>query len=171
MSGELGARSSERQPMLQTELGHLARAFANDVWNVVIAWPRFPQDTMGRQLVRCADSVGANLVEGDGRGSESDAIRFFGYSRSSLREAEYFLVLSADRALIDPEIISHLRAQIDGLVKRINGLIKYRRSSSVSVVREHRGIGSGRGLSHDLRDPRLYASDDTFEYSETPSEL
>jgi hypothetical protein len=36
------------------------------VWEVVQGWRQLAQDTIGKQLIRSADSVGANLVEGDG---------------------------------------------------------------------------------------------------------
>src|SRR5258708_7006353 len=37
---------------------------ANQVWKSVEAWKPFERDTVGKQLVRAVDSIGANLVEG-----------------------------------------------------------------------------------------------------------
>jgi four helix bundle protein len=46
----------------------LSEKLADQVWEIVIGWNRFAQNTIGGQLVRAADSVGANIAEGEGRG-------------------------------------------------------------------------------------------------------
>lgn len=43
------------------------RAAADCVWDVVMEWNQFARDTVGKQLVRSVDSVGANIAEGAGR--------------------------------------------------------------------------------------------------------
>jgi hypothetical protein len=35
-------------------------------WNAVSSFPNFAKDTTGKQLVRAADSVSANISEGEG---------------------------------------------------------------------------------------------------------
>src|SRR5689334_13090798 len=50
----------------------LAEDLADSIWNIVTAWDRFAQDTVGKQIVRSADSVRANIAEGTGRGSYQD---------------------------------------------------------------------------------------------------
>jgi len=42
----------------------LAETLADDVWSIVVAWDAFARDTVGKQLVRPADSIGANIAEG-----------------------------------------------------------------------------------------------------------
>ena len=54
----------------------LAETVADEVWNTVRAWDPFARDTVGRQLVRAADSIGANIAEGIGRGTAPDNRRF-----------------------------------------------------------------------------------------------
>jgi len=41
---------------------------ADEVWAAVSSWDRFAKDTAGKQIVRAADSIGANIAEGTGRG-------------------------------------------------------------------------------------------------------
>jgi four helix bundle protein len=44
-----------------------AETLADEVWDIVIAWETFAKLTVGKQLVRAADSIGANIAEGTGR--------------------------------------------------------------------------------------------------------
>ena len=39
----------------------LSEVLADEIWNVVMGWDRFARDTVGGQIVRAADSVGANI--------------------------------------------------------------------------------------------------------------
>ena len=51
------------------EVYKLSENLADTVWKVVRKWDSFARDTAGKQLVRAADSVGANIAEGVGTGS------------------------------------------------------------------------------------------------------
>ncbi|MFU8855422.1 MAG: four helix bundle protein [Deferrisomatales bacterium] len=66
----------------------LSEQLADGIWHVVACWDSFSQETVGRQLVRSADSVGANIAEGSGRGSCRDRRRFVRTARGSLHEAQ-----------------------------------------------------------------------------------
>jgi hypothetical protein len=52
------------------EVYKLSERLADQIWKVVIHWDILAKDTLGKQLVRAADSVGANIAEGSGRGTE-----------------------------------------------------------------------------------------------------
>jgi four helix bundle protein len=67
---------------------NLAEEIADHVWETVIKWDFFAKDTVGKQLVNSADSIGANLAEGYGRGSHADNRRFAKISRGSLFEVK-----------------------------------------------------------------------------------
>ena len=43
-----------------------AMSFGEKVWGVVAHWSYFEKDTIGKQLVKSADSIAANLSEGLG---------------------------------------------------------------------------------------------------------
>ncbi|RYG22601.1 four helix bundle protein, partial [bacterium] len=51
-----------------TDLYQRASSLSDAVYNSVSGWPSLAQRTFGVQLINSLDSVGANLVEGDGRG-------------------------------------------------------------------------------------------------------
>lgn len=50
----------------------LAEELADHVWDVVVKWNQFARNTAGNQLVRSADSIGANIAEGAGRFNYQD---------------------------------------------------------------------------------------------------
>jgi four helix bundle protein len=54
----------------------LAEGLANEVWLIVREWDDFAKDTVGKQIVRAADSVCANIAEGRGRYNFKDNQRF-----------------------------------------------------------------------------------------------
>ncbi len=51
----------------ELEVYKLAEILANQIWEIVKKWDYFTKDTMGKQIVRSADSVCANIAEGRGR--------------------------------------------------------------------------------------------------------
>ena len=96
-------------PVEEMELFRRFVTIPDWVWDTVAKWPRLAQDTVGKQLIRAIDNVGANLVEGDGRFSGLDSIHFFVISRASAREARYWLERAIHRKLID-EVTDVLRS-------------------------------------------------------------
>ena len=59
----------ERTNFENLRVYQLAEQLADATWDAVARWGFFARDTVGRQLVRTADSVGANAAEGTGRGN------------------------------------------------------------------------------------------------------
>jgi four helix bundle protein len=64
---------------------------ADEIWDIVQTWNTFARATIGQQLVRCTDSVGANIAEGTGRGTDKDNRRFVLIARGSLYETLHWL--------------------------------------------------------------------------------
>jgi len=81
------------------EILQLTEAVADGVWQQVFTWKSFSQDTVGKQLTRSVDLIGANIVESFGRFHFAKKVQFLYYARGSLFEAKYWLNRCASRAL------------------------------------------------------------------------
>ncbi len=45
----------------------ISEELTDKIWLIVSSWNNFSRDTVGKQIVRSADSIGANIAEGTGR--------------------------------------------------------------------------------------------------------
>ena len=52
----------------------LSENLADTIWGVVLKWNYLTQATVGIQMIKAADSVGANIAEGTGRGTLQDTV-------------------------------------------------------------------------------------------------
>jgi four helix bundle protein len=102
----------------------LAEKLADEIWCIVESWATFPKGTLGRQIVRAADSIGANIAEGSGRGSYQDNRRFVRIARGSLSEVQHWLRRAYKRILLTSEQIGNLKPIIDELAPKINVYLK-----------------------------------------------
>ncbi len=101
----------------------LAEAIADKIWEIVEKWDRLPKDTVGKQMIRAADSIGANIAEGTGRGSYADNKRFAKIARGSLFEVKHWLRRSYKRCLLTQDEIDSLKDQMEGLAPKLSSYI------------------------------------------------
>ena len=106
------------------EVYRLSEALADAIWKLVVRWERLAQDTVGKQMIRSADSIGANIAEGTGRGSFGDNRRFVRMARASLYETHHWLRRAYRRELLTPEHTKHLKPILDELRPRLNAYLK-----------------------------------------------
>ena len=102
----------------------LSEAVADTLWEVVMGWTPFARDAVGKQLVRAADSIGANIAEGSGRGTYQDNRRFVRIARGSLNETIHFLRRAHRRHLVTPEQTAALKPLLDELAPKLNAYLK-----------------------------------------------
>jgi four helix bundle protein len=106
------------------EVYQLSEKLADDVWILVLKWPRLAQDTVGKQLIRACDSIGANIAEGFGKGTYADNRRFVRVSRGSLYEARHWLRRAFRRNLLSSTDTKQLRPLLDELGPRLNAYLR-----------------------------------------------
>ena len=144
--------STTYQPISELELFKKFESVADWSWDQVSRWKSFAQNSIGRQLVESADSVGANLVEGGGRGGDVDATRFFFYARGSASEAKLWINRAIRRGLVSKEEGLANMSVLEEGIKMLNSLIAYRRNASKGqskgMVREERLSYADPGGTH-----------------------
>ena len=102
----------------------LAEKLSDVIWRVVVDWNHFSKDTVGKQLTRAADSIGANIAEGTGRGSFQDNKRFVKMARGSLNETQHWLRRAYQRSLLTNEQVNELQPIINDLGPRLNAYLR-----------------------------------------------
>ncbi len=101
----------------------LAEKMSDELWAIVGTWNYFEKDTIGKQLVRAADSIGANIAEGSGRGTEKDNKRFVRIARGSLNETKFWLRRASVRGLIKDDQMAKLKNILDELAPTLNAYL------------------------------------------------
>jgi four helix bundle protein len=102
----------------------LSETLADEIWDIVSGWRPFAKATVGKQVVRSADSIGANIAEGVGRGSYLDNRRFVRTARGSLNETKHWLRRAFRRKLLNPPQIEKLKTILDNLAPQLNAYLK-----------------------------------------------
>jgi four helix bundle protein len=102
----------------------LAEELSDAIWEIVVKWQVLPRDTVGKQLIRAADSIGANIAEGCGRFSSNDNRRFIRIARGSLLETQHWLRRAFRRQLLTTEQINTLQPLIEKLGPKLNAYLK-----------------------------------------------
>jgi four helix bundle protein len=108
----------------------LSETVADQIWDIVLDWDAFARGTIGKQLVRSADSIGANIAEDTGRGSFQDNRRFVRIARGSLNETNHRLRRAYKRKLLTNTQVGELKPVLDELAPRLNAYLK-----SIGTVR------------------------------------
>lgn len=80
----------------------LSEKLADSIWEIVVTWDSFSKDTVGKQIVRSADSIGANIAEGSGRGSLPDNRRYVRIARGSLYETIHLVASLISKKTVVP---------------------------------------------------------------------
>ncbi|MEG3955558.1 four helix bundle protein [Microcoleus sp. herbarium2] len=102
----------------------LSERLADEIWKTVNTWEPFAKNTIGQQIVRSADSVGANIAEGVGRGSYQDNKRFVKIARGSLYETQHWLRRAYTRNLLTVEQVNIFTAIINDLAPQLNSYLQ-----------------------------------------------
>ena len=102
----------------------LSEVLADEIWDIVVNWNYFEKETVGKQLVKAADSIGANISEGTGRGSFQDNRRFVKIARGSLNETQHWLRRAYKRDLLKEKEVNRLKPIVDELAPKLNPYLK-----------------------------------------------
>src|ERR1051325_8087638 len=124
----------EKTNFVNLHIYKLSEQLADEIWNIVVRWNFFAKDTVGIQIVKAADSIGANIAEGSGRGTNAELRRFFRISRGSLYETIHWLRRAYKRGLLNPEQVNRLVPLVNELTPKLSaylgriGSLRHRRT-------------------------------------------
>jgi four helix bundle protein len=107
------------------EIYTLSEQFADEIWFIVVGWDYFAKDTLGKQLARSADSIGANIAEGFGRYHYKENKNFCYFSRGSLIETKGWLKKAKTRGLITTDCFQDLFQKLETIHIKLNAYIKF----------------------------------------------
>lgn len=99
-----------------------AHALTLVVYQLTARFPKHELYSLTSQLRRSAASVGANIAEGCGRGSERDFARFLTMALGSASETEYHLLLACDLGYLPADDYPGLDARIKEVKRMLTGL-------------------------------------------------
>jgi four helix bundle protein len=102
----------------------LSEELADSIWNIVLRWDTLARDTVGKQVVRSADSIGANIAEGTGRHDFQDNRRFVKIARGSLNETQHFLRRAFKRKLLTAADVKKIKPLVDNLAPQLTSYWK-----------------------------------------------
>lgn len=111
------------RPFEELRVYQAAETISDLIWEIVSRWDYLAKDTVGRQMVRSADSIGANIAEGSGRGSFQDNRRFVKIARGSLYETRHWLRRAYSRKLLTSEDVEKLKPLLDQLAPQLNAYL------------------------------------------------
>ena len=94
-------KSNKKEKLEELSVFKMADELSDYIWDIVAKWDFFAKKTMGDQIVRAADSVGANITEGYGRFFFGEYLLFLYYARGSVYETGYWAGKAWKRKLIN----------------------------------------------------------------------
>lgn len=106
------------------EIYRLSLEISGGTWKIYNNLRTDLRYNIGNQVIRSADSIGANIAEGYGRFHYKDSLKFYYNSRGSLWETKHWIYLMHKRDLISNEKYDKMLKDLNLLGKKLNAFIK-----------------------------------------------
>ncbi len=104
-----------------------------EIYRLTDRFPTTERYCLSLQMRRSAISIGSNIAEGCGRGTNKDFARFLHQALGSCRELEHQLIVADRLQLADNRQIEEVRQQTEEIAKMLCALIK-----AISGVPQHK---------------------------------
>jgi len=105
------------------DIWKLSHFLTLEIYKITEDFPKEEVFGLTSQIRRASSSIGINIVEGCGRGSDEDFKRFLRNASGSAFEVEYILLLSKDLNYISEEKFLELSPKAEELKIKISKLI------------------------------------------------
>jgi four helix bundle protein len=101
-----------------------AKALAVEIYRMTNGEPFSRDFPLRDQIRRSAISIPSNIAEGDERGTNKDAVRFFYIAKGSLAELETQLEIAHEIGYLDASALHAFNQKCDSIGKMLGSLIK-----------------------------------------------
>jgi four helix bundle protein len=105
------------------EVYRLAARLSDELRGAVGQWESVDVWSVGIQMIRAADAIGADIAEAYGRGTRPDQARFLFMARGSALELQHWIARATARQLPCPQ---QARQRADRIGRMLSGLIRAR---------------------------------------------
>ena len=95
-----------------------------DCYSLTANFPKHEIFGIVSQIRRAGSSIGANIAEGCGRGSNAEFQRFLQMAMGSASELEYHCLLSKDLHFIDEQTHGRIQLKVVEVKKMLSSLIR-----------------------------------------------
>jgi four helix bundle protein len=99
------------------------RTLIASVYRETAGFPNAERYGLTSQMRRAAISIGSNIAEGAGRGSNREFVRFLNIARGSAHELEFQLLAAGDLGFLATAPQSQLQNQVTEVSRMLLGLI------------------------------------------------
>ena len=99
-----------------------AHLFALAIRRAARLFPRRGYTELKSQMVRAAESIPANIVEGCGAATRKEFARFLDIAIKSTSEVEYHLILARDNGVLSPGLADSLTREVVEIRRMLCGL-------------------------------------------------
>ena len=103
----------------------MAEKLTDFIWEIVLNWNHLAKETVGIQKINSSDSIGSNIAEGPGKGSELEFKRYYKIARGSLFETKHWLRRSKKRKLMNENQIQEIENILKELLPKLSVYINY----------------------------------------------
>ena len=110
---------------LSLEVWKNARNFVKDIYLTTESFPNAEKFGLTSQIRKATISITANIAEGFGRHFKKDKIKFYMYSKGSLKESYDWTQKAKVRELLSSEEYEHIFTELEKIPKALNHLINY----------------------------------------------
>ena len=101
-----------------------AHALVLAVYRTTQAFPRIEMYGLTGQVRRACASIPANIVEGNGRGTDPEMVRFLQIALGSAGEVDYFLLLAHDLGYMKTADYERLAAEVAAVMRMLTSFIQ-----------------------------------------------
>lgn len=101
-----------------------AMTLSLEIFRLTSVLPRSEDYGLCSQLRRAANSVGANIAEGFGRGGVAEKAQFYRVARGSAYEVNHHLSYGLNVGYFDSDTVTRCIAGYENLVHEINKLVR-----------------------------------------------